>query len=107
MSTLTITPASGAITSKQTVCRVDVTAAPANDTTAYNANAYPTSPEIRYYLDFVVGGVQQGKSYVFSPNPSDGSHTFNNYIFPSAGAWTVNLKKASNDVDTSISVTVA
>jgi hypothetical protein len=106
MTTLAITPASGAITHSKTVCRVDVTGAPLNDTAHYDATKYPTEPEIRYYLAFLVGGVEEGRSYQFSPN--GGKHSFNNYIFPSAGAWTVRLNKVSDDSqEATLAVTVA
>lgn len=115
MTTLAITPASGAITATRTVCKVVVADAPDNDDTAFDGTVggsvgtplhYPASPEIRYYLAFIVNGVEQGRSYVFTP--SEGAHTFNNYIFPSAGSWTVNLNKASNDAtEATLPVTVA
>lgn len=106
MTTLAITPASGAITAARTVCKVTVAGAPANDATAYDPDIYPTEPEIRYYLAFSVGGVEKGRSYVFSPN--GGAHVFNNYIFPSAGSWTVDLNKAADDTnEATLAVTVA
>jgi hypothetical protein len=77
-------------------CRVDVTDAPVSDTTAYDKDKYPTSPEIRYYLAFERSGSDTGKSQVFSP-AADGSFTFNSYIFPDAGSWTVHLRKVSDD----------
>jgi hypothetical protein len=106
MTTLAIVPASGSITATRTVCRVSVADAPANDTAEYDPLIYPTSPEITYYIAFLVSGVEQGRSYVFAPN--GGSHVFNNYIFPSAGSWTVNLNKVSDDsTEATLAVTVA
>lgn len=105
-ATLAIVPASGAITATKTVCRVTVAGAPANDSAAFDSTKYPTEPAITYYIEFVLGGVQKGKSYVFTPN--GGSHVFNNYIFPSAGAWTVNLNKVAADANVAtLAVTVA
>lgn len=103
---VTITPASGAITAAQTVCRVDLTGFDANTSDGYDINAYPTSPEMRYYISFVEGGTEYGRSYVFDVN--GGAHTFNNYIFPHAGTWTVGVFDASDDSSVDdISVTVA
>jgi hypothetical protein len=104
MTTLAITPASGSITGARTVCRVDVTDAPLNDDTNYDGTEggspgtpaqYPASPEIRYYIAFLDGDdVEQ--------------HTFNNYIFPYAGSWTVNLNKVSDDsTEATLAVTVS
>lgn len=106
MTALAITPASGAITATKTVCRVDVSAAPTNDTTAFNAANYPTEPAIKYYLTFERGGAIYGKSYVFTPN--GGAHQFNNYIFPAAGSWTVRISNATTDASVAtLAVTVA
>lgn len=105
-ASLTIVPASGAITAARTVCRVTVAGATANDDTAYNALLYPASPEVRYYLAFELSSVEQGRSYVFAPN--GGAHVFNNYIFPEAGSWTVHLRKTADDSSVAnIAVTVA
>jgi hypothetical protein len=90
------TPVSGSITAKTTVVRFNVTDTDDNDLTAYNNQVYPTSPQLTYYLKFTVGGVEEGRSYVFNVG-SDGKHEFNNYIFPSAGSWTVDLCNASTD----------
>jgi hypothetical protein len=115
MTTLAITPASGSITAARTVCRVDVADAPANTLTGYDGtidntptgqHQYPASPEVRYYIAFLVDGAEEGRSYVFSPN--GGAHQFNNYIFPVAGSWTVNLNRVSDDgTEATLAVTVA
>jgi hypothetical protein len=106
MTTLAITPASGAITATKTVCRVEVAGADANDLTDYDAAKYPSAAEFRYYLTFEKGGEVLGKSYVFGPN--GGAHIFNNYIFPSAGSWTVRISNAATDGSVAtLAVTVA
>jgi hypothetical protein len=115
MTTLAITPASGAITAARTVCRVDVAGAPANTLTGYSGveggspgspAQYPASPAVTYYIAFILGGKELGRSYVFGPN--GGAHTFNNYIFPKAGAWTVNLNDTADDTTkATLAVTVA
>ena len=108
MATVTLVPASGSITHGATAVRVNVDAATVNDITAYTTSVYPTSPELRYYLTFEMGGAEYGRSYVFTPN-SDGDHEFNNYIFPEAGSWTVHLRSTADDssVANSGAVTVA
>lgn len=93
---MTVTPASGSITATKDVCKINVTGADNNDTAAYDANKYPTSPEIRYYIAFTKGGVELGRSYVFAP-ATGGTHEFDNYTFPSSGSWTATLRKSSND----------
>ena len=81
---------------KSSACRVNVTGAPVNDASAYDANLYPTEPEIRYYLAFEKAGSDTGKSQIFSP-AADGTFEFNSYIFPDAGSWTIHLRKESDD----------
>jgi len=105
---LTIVPASGSITAASTVCRVEVTGADQNDITGYSTTIYPTSPELRFYLLFdAPAGTDDGRSYEFGVN-EDGDHTFNNYIFPNDGSWTVRLRDASDDSDVAtLAVTVA
>jgi len=88
------TPASPVSTSS--FCRIDVTGATQNDDTAYDNALYPASPELRYYLTFELASVVRGKSYVFGVD-EDGAHTFNNYIFPASGTWTVRLSNAATD----------
>ena len=114
MAALAITPASGSITAKKTVCRVDLTGADANTLTGYDGTVgyagqptqYPASPELRYYITFELGGSELGRSYVFGPD--GGAHTFNNYIFPEAGSWTVRLNNAADDSSvTTLAVTVS
>jgi hypothetical protein len=103
---LAVTPASGSVVSKVSACRIDVTGADGNDLTAYDADAYPTSPEIRYYITAELAGVEKGRSHVFAPN--DGSHTWDNYIFPESGAWTLHLRKVADDTSAAnLAVTVS
>lgn len=103
-----ITPASGSITAKTTVCKVAVTGASANILASYTTSVYPTSPQSQFYLLFdAPAGTDDGRSYVFNV-ASDGTHLFNNYIFPAAGSWTIRLRKASDDSDVATaSVTVS
>jgi len=94
MATITCVPASPeAITD---ACRVTVDDAPDNTDTGYDANNYPASPAVNYYLTFELGGTEMGRSYVFGTN-DDGTHEFNNYVFPDDGSWTIRLNDASDD----------
>ena len=115
-TTLAIVPASGAITATKTVCRVTVAGAPANTLTGYDGtidntptgqHQYPASPQEKYYIDFLIGSTRYGRSYVFTPSEG-GDHVFNNYIFPVAGSWTLNLVRV-RDTGTAatLSVTVS
>lgn len=105
---MTIVPASGSVISTTSVCRVNVIGMTTNDTSAFDATKYPTSPAFTYYISFIKGGTELGRSYVFSPS-SDGKHEFNNYTFPSSGSWTMQLKNAAtgSNVDSATAVTVS
>lgn len=93
--TLTATPA--APTAVVDAVRVDVAGAANNDVADYDANAYPSQAEIRSYIAFLDGAsAEQGRSYVFAVG-QDGAHVFQNYIFPEAGSWTMELRRADND----------
>jgi hypothetical protein len=106
VAALTITPASGSITATETVCRVDVSGADSSDDTAYDADAYPTQPEIPYYITTELDSVEQGRSHIFAVN--GGAHQWNNYIFPEAGSWNVKLYDSRDDSEVATAaVTVA
>lgn len=108
VAALAITPASGSITAKTTVCRIDVTGADPNTLTGYDAADYPSSPPIVYYLLIdAPAGTDDGRSYTFTTG-ADGKHTFNNYTFPAAGSYTVRLRDSADDSDAAtLSVTVS
>jgi len=88
--TITPTPASGAITAKKDVVTFAISGADPNDEGNFSSSIYPTSPEFRYVMTFVVGGVEVGRTQVFGVTPV-GAFQFNSYIFPSAGTYTVQL----------------
>lgn len=94
MATLTCTPTSPVAIVDAS--KILVEEADQNTDTGYDADNYPASPEMRYYLTFELGGDILGKSYVFGTN-DDGTHEFNNYVFPEDGSWTVRLNDASDD----------
>jgi hypothetical protein len=89
-ATITVTPASGSITAKKTVCTFAISGADKNDTGNFSTTIYPTSPEFRYVMTMVVGGAEVGRTQVFGVTP-DGAFQFNSYIFPVAGTYTVQL----------------
>jgi hypothetical protein len=89
-ATITVIPASGSITAKKDVCTFAISGADANDAGNYSTLIYPTQPEFRYVMTFVVGGAEVGRTQVFGVTP-DGNFEFNDYIFPSAGTYTVQL----------------
>lgn len=88
--TITPTPASGSILAKKDVVTFAISGADPNDEANFDANKYPTSPEFRYVMTFVVGGNEVGRTQVFGVTP-DGAFQFNSYIFPEAGTYTVQL----------------
>lgn len=87
---ITVTPASPVAVTD--ACRVDVADNEVN-TGASEEGQYPVQDELRCYLAFIKGGVEYGRSYVFSGE----THSFNNYHFQSAGSWTVKLANAADD----------
>lgn len=96
---LTITPASGAITAKMSVCRIHVTGETAN-------NADGTERRLYILADAPVG-VDDARSEVFAVS-ADGKHSWYSYVFAAAGAWVLRLKKVSDDSDvTTLAVTVS
>jgi hypothetical protein len=102
---ITCTPATPV--AKQNFCRIDVAGASEHDTVGYDPAKYPSEPERRSYLRFVKGGVEYGRSYVFSVS-ADGNHAFFDYMFPSAGNWTVTLCRAdTNAVLLTLAVSVS
>lgn len=106
MSSPAITCTPAAPTHASDFCRLDVANTPNNTLVGYATNIYPTSPEVRYYLNFVEGGVEYGRSPEFSTSP-DEAWVFNNYMFPHAGTWTVTLFTTADVSTATLSVTVS
>lgn len=94
---LAFTPASGSIVHTKSAVRVDVTGADSNTS---------AGAEIRYYIKASKSGSDDMKSYVFSTS-SDGKHSFNNFIFPAAGTWTVELLTVADVQEATASVVVS
>lgn len=104
---ITLTPSVASPRAAIDAVRVDVAGASENDVADYDTDDYPTQAEIRCYIAFLEGGVEYGRSYVFAVG-EDGTHQFNNYIFPHDGTWTMRLARNDNDAvlkDQSITVT--
>jgi hypothetical protein len=100
---VSIFPASGSITAGRDACRVTVTGAAVNNTDG-------TQHRYRFRLTPPAGAVNlvgSGYSELFNVS-SDGSHIWNNLIFPLAGSWTVRFvdEELSSNVAT-LAVTVA
>lgn len=80
---------------------VNVTVAGTAGTWSYvsSASGVPRSSEKRHYIlvDAPVG-VADAKSVVFSPS-ADGKFTWDDYVFPEDGAYTLRLRNAADDSD--------
>lgn len=100
---LTITPPDGEITAKLDVARVNVTGADVNndDGTQHRYRIRFTAPAGLEYL------ADSAYSYVFNVS-ADGTHEYNGYLFPVAGAWTIRLHDEETDTDeATLAITVA
>lgn len=104
--TITVTPASGSITAKKTVCKFAISGADPNDEGSFTTAVYPTSPELRYVMTMVVGGIEVGRTQVFGVTP-DGAFEFNDYIFPEAGTYTVQVYDVTNPLSEVAKTTAA
>lgn len=100
---LTITPASGSITSKVDACRINVTGADVIN---------EEGEEKRYRIRLTPpAGLEEetvsGYSHLFNVS-ADGTHEWNGYIFPGEGSWTVRLYDEIEEEDAAtLAVTVA
>jgi hypothetical protein len=93
---VTVTPTPASPVAVESFTKFAIAGLTLNDDTAYNAANVPTEPEVRYYLTFEEGGAEHGRSPVFACN-ADGEWEFNNYLFPHAGSWTVEVRLVSDD----------
>ena len=86
-------------------CVIAVSGLAANDTAAHDVTKYPMDPEIAYYFEATASGAQTLKSHAFAPN--GGAHRWMDVMFPSAGSWTVHVRKVSGDASAgNVAVTV-
>lgn len=74
---------------------------------AEDAGAREIGTERRYYiLVDAPSGVDDARSHVFQPS-SDGKHTWDDYIFPADGSYTLRIRDMATDTDVATaSVTV-
>lgn len=79
---------------------VTITGLSSNDAAEYDAEVYPTEPELRYKLHAVAPSghtpAEDLISEVFSCD-ADGSKVLLPLIFPVAGSWTLNLIDTADD----------
>lgn len=90
MAAIAITPASGSVIAKVSVCRIDVTGVDSNDTTTYDAAAHPTEQAVRYRLL----AHKSGQDNLVSPEfvtSAAGKWTWDNLLFRASGTWTIDL----------------
>ena len=88
--TIAITPASGAITAKATVCRIDVTDAPDRKGTLKEGLPWA------YKLVASKAGSDSLVSVVFDTS-QENKWTWDNLIFPATGTWVINLVDTTDD----------
>lgn len=96
---LSVRTATGTVIVAKTVCHIEVTGGTTNET---------SGAERRYYiLGDAPGATDDLRSHVFGVN-HDGKHTWDDVIFPVAGAWTLRLRNVATDADEATqAVTVA
>lgn len=98
-ASLSITPASGSITARESVCRIDVEGA------STNRPPDNTGGEFRYYIIATKTGADSLKSHEFNVN--GGKHQWNGLTFEEAGSWTLRLRDVEDDSDVAtLAVTV-
>lgn len=106
MSAVAIFPTSGNITATETVCKVNVTEAPPNDATTYDAENTPSMDPIVYYLKLSATGEDDLVSQRFTTSQAE-LFQWDNVIFPAAGSWTLDLcLDADDSVEATAAVTV-
>jgi len=74
-----------------------VDGAPANTLTGYDADSYPASPAITYYISIEASGEDSLVSPVFTPSAEAGAHVWPSVIIPAAGTWTAHLRLVEDD----------
>jgi len=80
---------------------VNVTVAGTAGTWTFESDAQnrEIGTERRYYiLVDAPSGVDDGRSHVFAPS-SDGKHTWDDYVFPADGSYTLRLRDMEDDSD--------
>jgi hypothetical protein len=93
---IVISPTSGNIVHKLTAANISCTEEPNNDTSDFDADNYPTEPEIVYRFRARLAGQNDLLSNPFSTNP-DGTAEWPSVLFPAAGSWTLTLRDTADD----------
>jgi hypothetical protein len=86
---------SGTIVKALTAVHIEVTGDAANQSNG--------TENRRYILVDAPVGVDDARSHVFQVS-SDGKHTWNDYIFPAAGSYTLRLRNMADDTDVATAV---
>lgn len=106
MATIDIVPASGDIVAVVTAAHVTVSEAEDTDSTTYDTDELPREESIPYRLVASLAGVDDLVSHEFVVS-ADGDHQWDNLIFPTDGAWTLDLVDQRDDsVAATLAVTV-
>jgi hypothetical protein len=71
--------------------------AAANTLTGYDANDYPASPAVTYYISIEKTGEDSLVSPVFTPSASEGAYEWASVIIPASGEWTAHLRLTADD----------
>ena len=95
MATVTTRYGGTTVEAKLTAVHISSTALDSNTLTGYDANDYPSSPEVTYYFSAELAGQDSGRSQVFAPN--GGMGYWEGWVPPAAGTWTIHVRKVSDD----------
>lgn len=95
-ASIAIVPASGSVIHVKSACRITVSGASTNDAATYDAGHTPTEDALVYKLRARKSGSDDLVSPVFQVSAT-GHWVWDNVIFPSAGTWTVTLRKVPAD----------
>lgn len=87
----------------QTVLFISTTDLPANTLTGYDADNYPASPAVYYYVQAELAGQDDLRSQVAGPD--DGHIEWNDLILPAAGTWDIKVYDVADDSEV-VSTTV-
>lgn len=91
-----IVPASGDIVAVVTATHITVTGGEDTDSTTYDEDLIPTEEAIPYRLVASLTGTDDLVSHEFVVS-ADGDHQWDGLIFPTDGAWTLDLIDQRDD----------
>jgi len=93
--TVTTSYGGGTITAGKTAIHISSTELPANTLTGYDADIYPSSPQVTYYFSAELAGQDSARSQVFAPNGGKGY--WDGWIPPAVGTWAVHVRATADD----------